>query len=111
MEYSSTTFAAEGIRFSLSDRGQEIGHAFLYLIKNDEHDACAGFMEDVFVAETSRGKGVGTELVQIVIAEAKKRGCYKLLATSRYARPEVHAWYIKLGFTDYGKEFRMDLQV
>lgn len=111
MKYSFTTFAAEGIRFSLSDMGQEIGHAFLYLIKNDEHDACAGFMEDVFVAETSRGKGVGTELVQLVIAEAKKRGCYKLLATSRYARPEVHVWYTKLGFTDYGKEFRIDLQV
>jgi hypothetical protein len=43
-----------------------------------------------------------------VIAEAKRRDCYKLIATSRYARDRSHALYARLGFTDHGKEFRMD---
>lgn len=93
----------------MHDNGREIGHAFLYVIKNDEHEACAGFMEDVFVEEVSRGKGVGTALIKMVIDEAKKNGCYKIIGTSRYARPEVHVWYTKFGFKDYGKEFRMEL--
>jgi len=37
-----------------------------------------------------RGSGLGTEIVNAVVIEAKERGCYKLVATSRYARPRVH---------------------
>jgi len=32
----------------------------------------------------------------------------ELIATSRHARQRVHALYARLGFTDHGKEFRMD---
>jgi GNAT superfamily N-acetyltransferase len=108
MDSSSVMVPAEGMRFAVNEDGQELGHAYLYLIKNDGRSSPCGLMEDVFVAESARSKGVGTKLVKLVIEEAKKRGCYKLLGTSRYARPEVHAWYEKLGFKDYGKEFRMD---
>jgi GNAT superfamily N-acetyltransferase len=65
-------------------------------------------MEDVFVDESLRGQGIGTELVNLLIAEAKNRGCYKLIATSRHERPKVHDLYAKLGFHNRGVEFRMD---
>jgi GNAT superfamily N-acetyltransferase len=62
----------------------------------------------VFVEPDHRGDEIGTTLVKRVIAEAKRRRCYKLIATSRHTRDRVHALYARLGFTDHGKEFRMD---
>jgi len=99
---------ADGIRLSQTVQGKEVGRAYLYVLRNDLHTQPFGFMEDVFVDDQHRGNGYGEALVKRVIAEAKRRGCYKLVATSRYARPRVHALYAKLGFADHGKEFRID---
>ncbi|MSU75131.1 MAG: GNAT family N-acetyltransferase [Candidatus Magasanikbacteria bacterium] len=96
------------VRIAMEDNGREVGRAYLYLIFDDAHAKPYGLF-DVLVEESQRGKGLGTKLVESVIAEAKARECYKLIGTSRYSRPKVHAWYESLGFKDYGKEFRMDL--
>ena len=98
-----------GIRLSLTENGKEVARAFLYLLKNDLHRETFGFLEDVFVHEDYRGRGNGERMVKAVIKEAKRQGCYKLVGTTRYARKGVHAFYKKLGFEDYGKEFRMEL--
>jgi GNAT superfamily N-acetyltransferase len=97
-----------GIKFFIEQDGQEVARAFLYFLKNGLHEEPFGFMEDVFVDEKFRSKGLGTELVEELIKVAKENNCYKLIGTSRYARPKVHAWYERLGFKDQGKEFRMD---
>lgn len=96
-------------KFTAEEDGKILGRAYLYVVFNDLHKEPFGFMEDVFVEEESRGKGIGTKLVNEVIAEAKKENCYKIICTSRYEKPEVHLLYKKLGFKDYGKEFRIDL--
>ena len=101
--------AARGIRFSIAGPDGEVARAYLYLMTNDLHDAPFGLLEDVFVAESERGRGLGTALVNEVIAVARDAGCYKLVATSRASRPKVHELYERLGFTNYGLEFRMDL--
>lgn len=98
-----------GVRVSLIKDSSEIGHAFLYVLKNDLHKEPFGFLEDVFINEKYRSQGCGKELVKEVISEAKKRGCYKLLCTSRSGKDKVHKFYTDLGFKDCGKEFRMDL--
>lgn len=100
---------AEAVRLRVVDSGGEVGHAYLYLLRNDLHQRPFGYMEDVLVAEERRGQGIGTRLVQAVIAEARRQGCYKLIGCSRYARPAVHRLYLRLGFADHGKEFRLDL--
>ena len=43
-----------------------------------------------------------------LIEEAKNQGCYKLICTSRNSKPRVHSLYEKIGFKDWGKEFRID---
>jgi GNAT superfamily N-acetyltransferase len=100
--------AAEGIRFSVSVDGVEVARAYLYLMRNDLHDEPFGLLEDVFVDESQRGSGLGTRLVQEVVAAAKENKCYKLIATSRDSRPKVHELYRRLGFSDHGREFRID---
>ena len=109
MEFKKDTLKAEGVRISVSENGRELGRATLFLMTNDLHDEPFGLLEDVFVEEDTRGQGLGSELVNKVIEEAKARRCYKLIATSRYARPKVHEMYLRLGFQDHGKEFRMEL--
>lgn len=96
------------VKIIAEENGEEVGRAWLYVLYNSLHKEPFGLLEDVFVDENQRGKGIGTELVKKIIAEAKARRCYKLIATSRCARAKAHAWYEKLGFKNYGVEFRMD---
>jgi GNAT superfamily N-acetyltransferase len=110
MRLTVSKVPAEGIIITRWKRGTCVGRAYLYLMRNKLHDEPFGFMEDVYVDESCRGQGIGEALVKRVIAEAKKRGCYKLVATSRQERPKVHDLYLKLGFADRGKEFRIDFE-
>lgn len=98
----------KGIRFSIWEDDIEIARAYLYLMHNDLHQEPFGLLEDVFVKEEYRSQGLGSKLVQEVIEIAKQNHCYKLIATSRKSREKVHELYKKLGFEDYGVEFRIN---
>ena len=106
-----TEVGAKGFRLAETRAGREVGRAYLYICFNDLHSEPFGLLEDVAVDENFRSEGVGGSLVRAVIARAKDEGCYKLIATSRSdgTRQAVHEWYLRLGFTAYGTEFRMDL--
>ncbi len=64
MKVERKSVSAEGIRFSVSRDGKEVGRAYLYLMRNDLHSEPFGLMEDVFISETERGSGLGTTLVK-----------------------------------------------
>ena len=100
---------ATGIKFAIAEDGRQVARAYLYLMHNELHQEPFGLLEDVYVDESYRGYGYGTALVRQVIAVAKERGCYKLIATSRNSRPKVHQLYQRLGFIERGLEFRIDL--
>ena len=103
------TVKASGIKFFVEKDGKEVARAFLYLMNNDLKKEPFGLLEDVFVDEQLRGQGIGTQLLDNVIAEAKKIGCYKIVATSRYERESVHKLYERKGFKNFGIEFKMYL--
>lgn len=110
MEIILNEIPAVELRFSArNERGKEIARAFLIIAKNDLHPEPFGLLEDVEVLPEERGHRISEELVHRVIEEAKSRGCYKVLATSRHERPWVHQIYERLGAQDHGKEFRWDL--
>jgi GNAT superfamily N-acetyltransferase len=109
MEVKTDIVQAQGIKFTIEKKDREIARAYLYIMYNDLHEKPFGLLEDVSVDENNRGKGLGTKLIERVIAAAKDEGCYKLIATSRKSRSKVHQLYNKLGFQEYGLEFRMDL--
>ena len=108
MELKTTIVKAQGIRFAIVENNYEVARAYLYLMYNNQHQEPFGLLEDVYVSEENRGRGLGTQLIKQVIEQAKKRGCYKLIATSRKSRSNVHQLYKKLGFQEYGLEFRID---
>jgi GNAT superfamily N-acetyltransferase len=88
--------------------GEEVVHAFLYILSNDLHKEPFGFLEDVFVEKGASGEELGKEIIKQIMSFAEDSGCYKLIATSRTSRDTVHKIYTKLGFILHGKEFRMD---
>ena len=98
-----------GIRVALQEAGKEIAHAYVYFIHNDRHPEPYALLENVLVVEEYRGKGKGTELLVAAIAEAKKKGCYKFVCTSRSENVIAHGLYRKLGLSEQGVEFRLDL--
>lgn len=101
--------SGKAVRFSLKDGDKEIGSAYLYILKNDQHTEPFGFLEYLVIDEAYRGQGLGKEMVKEMIDEAKKQGCYKLIGTSRHGREKLHEWYEALGFKNYGVEFRINL--
>jgi GNAT superfamily N-acetyltransferase len=109
MEINQRPARAEGVRFAMDRDGREVARAYLYLGENDLHPGRRfGLLEDVFVEEDERGRGLGIALIRHVIGEARHRGCYKLVATSRHERGGVHEPYRRLGFEEWGQEFRLN---
>ena len=110
MKITKSPKISKYIKIEFKRKGKAVARGFLYLIKNDLHKQPYGLMEDVFVSQSLRGQGIGSELIKELIKEAKKQKCYKLIATSRLARPKVHKLYKRLGLKKHGFEFRMDLK-
>lgn len=100
---------AFAVKITAEEEGKVLGWAYLYILGNDRHEEPWGFIENVYVEQEYRSQGIGKKLVAEIIEEAKRRGCYKLLGTSRHTKPEVHSFYEKFGFENWGIEFRMDL--
>lgn len=112
MEIQKTTLRdAHAIKITAHDEGKEVGRIYVYILYNDLHKQPFGLLEDLFVDDTFRGKGLGSTLLTEAVAVAKGEGCYKLLCTSRHKRLYLHEWYQKHGFKNYGIEFRMDFDV
>lgn len=97
------------IKISATEQKKEIGRCRICLIRNDLHERPYALLEDVFVEKEYRKRGIGSYLVNKAIELARENGCYKIIATSRFERENIHHFYEKLGFKKWGFEFRIDL--
>ncbi|MEE4245525.1 MAG: GNAT family N-acetyltransferase [Kangiellaceae bacterium] len=64
-------------------------------------------IEGVRVHEDARGKGIGKQLFQYAIAQAKKKNCRMVQLTTDKSRPDAIRFYEKLGFTASHEGFKM----
>ena len=72
-------------------------HWLPYLIKTGPE----GFISELFVHERARGQGLGTELLDAVIAEAVTRGCSRLqLINFRDRESYERGFYTKAGWEE-----------
>ncbi|PIR04318.1 MAG: GNAT family N-acetyltransferase [Candidatus Magasanikbacteria bacterium CG11_big_fil_rev_8_21_14_0_20_39_34] len=97
------------IEFNIEEDGKTVGFAFVVIIQNNRHKEPYALLENVYVDPEYRGKGYAKELLKSIMKKVKELDCYKFIATSRYSNEGVHEWYKKVGFEDWGKEFRMNL--
>ncbi len=60
-----------------------------------------GFVSELFVAESARGRGVGSKLLSAVTEEAVQRECFRLMLLNRRTRESYgRGFYVKAGWTE-----------
>jgi GNAT superfamily N-acetyltransferase len=62
-------------------------------------------VNDVVVAATIRGRGVGRLLLGRAEDLARRRGCFRMTLVTAAWREEAHRFYEREGWTDYGAWF------
>src|SRR6476659_2855010 len=60
--------------------------------------ASRGLIEDVRVAKHCRSRGIGEEVVQWAVAEARARGCKLIELLTHNSRVDAQRFYKRLGF-------------
>src|ERR1700755_270727 len=60
--------------------------------------ASRGLIEDVRVASDRRSRGIGEQLVQSAVGEAKARGCKLVELLTHHTRVDAQRFYERLGF-------------
>lgn len=100
---------ASAERIGIWKHGQEVAHLTQYYVQSDSHANPSAFCEDWWVDPESRGAGLGRRLVDAAVEAARRHGCYKVVANSRFNRPSLHAYIEEIGFVRHGYEFRIDL--
>lgn len=96
---------------SESQLKETIGHSLLYVLKDKERtvgmatlclyhapSGCKGCIEDVVILPEYQGKGLGKQLLQHVLDEAKLHAPLTIYLTSRPQRISANSLYRKLGF-------------
>ena len=74
-----------------------------------ERCAPAGIIEDVVVARSARGKGIGRRMMELALERCREAGCYKAVLSSNLRREEAHLFYESLGFRKHGYSFAIEL--
>jgi ribosomal protein S18 acetylase RimI-like enzyme len=60
--------------------------------------ASRGLIEDVRVASHCRGRGIGEEMVQWAIGQARAKGCKLVELLTHHTRVDAQCFYERLGF-------------
>ena len=55
-------------------------------------------LEDMFVLSSSRGRGIGSQLIDYAISEAKKAGCKRITLLTDIENTKAQSFYQKKGF-------------
>jgi GNAT superfamily N-acetyltransferase len=67
-------------------------------------------IEEVRIASSERGGGLGTILIEWAIEQARERGCNVVQLTSNAARIDAHRFYRRLGFAQSHAGFKLKLR-
>lgn len=92
---SHTVFVAE------NQNGEVIGYIAVHWLPYLILAGSEGYISELFVRESDRGKGVGRKLLEVVNEQAIKRGCTRLmLVNGRNRESYKRGFYQKLGWKE-----------
>ena len=90
--------------------GHVVGTMQLTFVRQLSHrGGTACIVEAVRVAAERRGRGLGAAMMRWAIAEAERRGCFRVQLTSHAQRRDAHRFYERLGFVASHVGFKHDL--
>ena len=80
--------------------GRVVGSLQLCILPGlSSQGASRGLIEDVRVASDRRSRGIGEQLVQWAVSEARARGCRLVELLTHQTRVDAQRFYERLGFT------------
>jgi ribosomal protein S18 acetylase RimI-like enzyme len=80
-------------------RGAVVGCLQLCILPGlSSQGASRGLLEDVRVAKHCRSRGIGEQMVQWAVAEARARGCNLVELLTHHTRVDAQRFYERLGF-------------
>ena len=92
---SHSVFVAE------DEKHRVIGYSSMHYLPYFFLPGPEGYISELFVSAEARGQGVGTALLEQVIAEARKHGCARLsLINSRTRESYQRKYYENLGWKE-----------
>jgi GNAT superfamily N-acetyltransferase len=97
--------------FVAEDDGAVVGYVFAALEPMSwmELRGAGGIVHDVLVAEASRGKGIGTKLMEAAIGWLREHGAPQIVLMTASKNDAAHAMFRRLGFRDTMTEMTLDL--
>ena len=90
--------------------GDVVGTADLLIVQNLTHAARPwGIVENVVVTHAQRGSGIGSAVLEHLLAIARQEGCYKVQLLSGKHRQRAHRFYRAIGFEPVAEGFKLYL--
>ncbi len=81
--------------------GDEVcGMLSLAIVPTTQGAGCFGYLDDVFVLEQYRGRGIGTKLMREALNHARKSGCVRVELGTRRDNVRARRLYERLGFDE-----------
>lgn len=86
------------------NNGKLVGHGSVFYQKKVHYDKMVGYIEDIFVDGSLRGKKLGSLMIDALTKSACEAGCYKITLC---CYSHVVPFYQKCGYQETGVEMRM----
>jgi len=95
--------------FVAEDKDQLIGFATFSIRDVIRYSKPIAELDELFVLEEYREKGIGKQLMEKIEDIAKEKGCHRIFIESHYDHKAAHKFYEKLGYKNYGYHFIKNL--
>ena len=96
--YLNSLRKKDSIELVMKKDNKIIGYAAVKFRDDIQIQAKAGYLSELIINESQRGKGFGTKLLKEIIKKSKKLGCKEIQFPSTFKRKKAHKFYETLGF-------------
>jgi N-acetylglutamate synthase-like GNAT family acetyltransferase len=88
----------DSIELVLELKNQIIGYAAVKIRNDIQVQGKIGYLSELIIEESFRGKGFGTKFLKKIATISKKMKCKELQFPSNFKRKKAHKFYKSLGF-------------
>ena len=108
----ATIAASSNQKLHVAERDGNVVGTFQTMITTslNARGSSAMIIEAVQTRADMRGQGIGAQMIEFAVAEAKSRGVRLVQLTSNAARKDAHRFYERLGFKPSHLGFKMALK-
>ena len=73
------------------------------------HRGLSGLIDEIIIAKSYRGKGIGKQLLSSAIEKSRQLGCCEVEVSTEETNIKAREFYRQCGFTERGVLFEIDL--